>query len=99
MTRKFLTVAVMCATALSPVLSTPAMAAATVLDTVTPDDADGSTVAAMAAACTAAAAAHAAGDPVSQDIWTGTPVEGAVTWVSGPTDAGSHSFAANGVGD
>jgi hypothetical protein len=98
MTKKFLTVAVMCATALSPVLSTPAMAATTVLDTVTPDAADGTTQAAMAAACTAAAAAHAAADPVTQDIWTGTVVEGAVTWVSGPTEVGTHTFAANGVG-
>ena len=98
MTRKFLTAAVMCATALSPVLSTPAMATPTVLGSVTADAADGTTLAAMDAACTAAANAHHASDPVSEDIWTGTVKEGAVTWVSGPTEVGTHTFAANGVG-
>jgi hypothetical protein len=95
MNRKLLTAAVMSATALSS-LSTPAFAAATVLDSVSAAAADANTTSAMEAACTAAAAAH---DTANGDIWTGTVVEGDVTWVSGPTEVGSHSYDANGVGD
>lgn len=98
MNRKFLTAAVMCATSLAAI-STSANAAVTVLDTVTPAPADGTTLAAMESVCTAAAAAHAAVDPVTQDIWTGTVVEGDVTWISGPTEVGTHTFAANGTGE
>lgn len=96
MTKKVLTVAVMCATALSPLVSTPAFAATTVLDTVTAADADGNTLAAMQSQCTALAAAHATN---ANDIWTGTVVEGSVDLVAGPNEIGSHTYAANGVGD
>lgn len=96
MTRKIFTAAAMCATALAPIISTPAYAAVTVLDSVTPNAADGTTLAAMQSQCDALAAAH---DTGNGDKWAGTVVEGDVSLVSGPTEVGTHTFAANGVGE
>ena len=97
MNRKLIAVVAMCATSLSTI-STPANAAVTNIPSVSAADADGNTQAAMDSVCTAAAAVHDAADPVAEDEWTGTVVEGAVSWVSGPTEVGTHTFAANGVG-
>lgn len=90
--------ALLAATALlsSTIISTQALAAVTVLDSVTPAAADGTTLAAMETQCNTLAAAHDTGDG---SIWTGTVVPGDVSWVSGPTEVGSHTYAANGVGD
>lgn len=88
--------ALLAATAIlsSAIVNTPANAAVTVLDTVTAAGADTATLAAMQGQCTAQAAAHGT-------AWHGTLDEGSIqaTWVSGPTEVGTHTFAADGVGD
>ncbi len=69
------------------VLVGPASAAVTVLDTVTPADADGDTLAAMQLQCDAKATVHG-------PAWTGVVDESSITpsYVSGPTEAGTHSI-------
>ena len=76
-----------------PVLNTSAWAAVTILDTVTPDDADATTLAAMQTQCNTLADAHT-GD------WTGTLDDSSITptYVSGPTEVGTHSIA-DAIGD
>lgn len=67
--------------------SIPANAAVTVLDTVTPDDASAETLGAMQDQCDALADAHV-GD------WTGEVDLGSISpsYVSGPTEVGTHSI-------
>jgi hypothetical protein len=96
MNRKLTAIVAMCATSLATI-AVPANAAVTVLGSVTPDDASEATLSAMDAVCTAAAALHAAADPETNDVWTGVVQLGAVSWVSGPTEIGTHTFAGNGV--
>ena len=80
MKKNALTVAVMCATFLSPIVSSAAMA-----DTIpTPIATPGQIVVdGMQDQCDALAAAH---DTGNGDLWTGEVVLGAVTLTSGPTE-------------
>lgn len=71
----------------STIMSTSAFATAT--ETPIAANADSTTTAAMQAQCTALAAAH---DTANGDIWTGAPVIGAVTLVSGPTETGTRTI-------
>lgn len=69
--------------------SSPAFAAQSVVEAVTPADADATTIAAMESQCSALAAAHAVGN---QDLWSAEVVEGDVTYVSGPTLNATPNF-------
>jgi hypothetical protein len=89
--RKFISIAAICGTALSPILTTAAMAftvgTATVTDP-TPAPASAATLAAMTTQCNAMAAAH---DTGNGDIWTGVVSIGAVSLFSGPTETGTRT--------
>jgi hypothetical protein len=93
--KKSIAFVAMCATALSPILSTPSFAAVTILDD-TPAAAGPSAanLLAMEGQCDALAAAHGV-------KWTGELDESSIaaTYVSGPTEIGTHTYALNGVGD
>ena len=81
----------------NPVLATQAWAATTLIDPVPgPTGPSTDTLDAMQAVCDTKAAAH---DTANGDIWTGEVVQGAVSLVSGPTEVGTHTYAANGVGE
>ena len=83
-------------------LTAPAFAAVTLISSTPAADPAGLNEANLVLAqgvCDAAAAALDADGPGAQsDIYTGAVLEGAATWVSGPTEVGSHTFAANGIG-
>lgn len=70
----------------STIMSTSAFATAT--DTPNAAPADGATTGAMQVQCSALAGGH---DTGNGDIWTGAVVTGAVTPVSGPTEAGTRT--------
>lgn len=90
MNRKFVTIIAICGTALSPIASTAAFAAVTLVDAVpAADAASQETLDAMQDACDAQAATH---DTGNGDIWTGVVVTGAVTLQAGPTETGSHGI-------
>jgi len=84
--KKSIALVAMCATALSPVLSTAAYAD-TILDSVVPAAADSATLADMQQQCDAIAAGFVTN---ADDIWSGEVVAGAVTLVSGPTETGGR---------
>ena len=97
--------AILAVTALlsSSIISSPALAAVTLLDPVPAADPTGLNDANLALAqaqCDAAAATYDLDGP-SEDsnIYTGEVVEGTASLVSGPTEVGTHTFAANGVGE
>jgi hypothetical protein len=97
--------AILAATALlsSSIISSPALAAVTLIDPTPSADPAGLNDANLALAqaqCDAAAATYDLDGP-SEDsnIYTGEVVEGVATYVSGPTEVGTHSFATNGVGE
>lgn len=100
----FMKRAILAATALlsSTIVSTPSYAAVTLIDPTPAADPAGLNAANLALAqaqCDAAATAlDTDGSSPDSDLYTGEVVEGAATLVSGPTEVGSHSFAANGVG-
>jgi len=87
---KFIKSAAIAALLGSSIVSSPAFAAVTVLDTVTPNDATPTTLAAMQTKCDDLAAVHGT-------TWTGTLDETTIvanaTPVSGPTESGTHSIA------
>ena len=86
--RKFIATA----SALAVIMATsvsPALAAVTILDTVSADEADGTTLAAMQLQCDNLAAAH---QPGNKDIWSGDVVPGDITQVSGPTVNGPRTI-------
>jgi len=80
--KKSIALVAMCATALSPVLSTAAYAD-TVLGTIEADAADSDTLADMQDQCDDLAAGY---DTNNGDVWEGNVVPGAVTLKSGPTE-------------
>jgi hypothetical protein len=92
--RKFIS----CVSALAVIAATsaPAMAAVVDVPSVTAAAASTATQTAMTSQCNALAAALAVGNT---DRWTADVVEGDVTQTSGPTEIGTHTFDANGVGD
>jgi hypothetical protein len=97
--------AILSATALlssTILLTAPAFAAVTLISSTPaadPAGLDATNLPLAQGVCDAAAAALDADGPGAQsDIYTGAVLEGAATWVSGPTEVGSHTFAANGIG-
>lgn len=88
--RKIFTAAVMCATALSPIVNATAYAAVTGIGTPMADVADSMTVAAMESQCAAAAlAADLDGLGDETDRYSAEVVDGGETLVSGPTEVGT----------
>lgn len=83
------TISFVSALALTIGMTAQANAAVTVIGSVTADGADSVTLNAMQDQCDALAAVH---DTDNGDIWSAEVVEGAVTWVSGPTEVGSHTI-------
>jgi hypothetical protein len=97
--------AILAATALlssTILISSQAFAAVTLISSTPAADPSGlnaaNLVLAQGVCDAAAAAADADGAGAQSDIYTGEVVEGAATLVSGPTEVGSHTFAANGIG-
>ncbi len=86
-TSKILMLAATCGYAISPIGAMVAFADTVPLPQA--DAASGVTLAAMQGQCDALALAH---DTVNGDIWTGEVVVGAVTLVSGPTEAGPRDI-------
>lgn len=86
-TSKILMLAATCGYAISPIGAMVAFADSVPLPQA--DAASGVTLAAMQGQCDALALAH---DTVNGDIWTGEVVVGAVTLVSGPTEAGPRDI-------
>ena len=99
---KIIKSAALCALLGTSILSTPANAAVTLLSSTPSADPAGLDAVNLTAAqtqCNAAAAALDADGPSNDsDHYTAEVVEGAVTYVSGPTEVGTHTFAANGTG-
>jgi hypothetical protein len=98
--------AILAATALlssTVLISGQAFAAVTLIDPTPAADPTGLNAANLLLAqgvCDAAAATYDTdGSSEASDIYSGEVVEGAATWVSGPTEVGSHTFAADGVGE
>ena len=97
--------AILAVTALlsSSIISSPALAAVTLIDPTPSADPAGLNDANLALAqaqCDAAAATYDTDGPGEDtDIYTGEVVEGVATYVSGPTEVGTHTFATNGVGE
>ena len=100
---KIIKAAAACALLTSSILASPAFAAVTLLDsTPAADPADltpGNLALAQAQCDVAAAGYDTDGSSPDSDVYTGDVIEGAVTLVSGPTEVGSHTFAANGTGE
>ena len=88
MFKQTLKLAVMSATALSSVISSPAWADAT--ETPIADPANATTIAAMAAQCEAIRLTYVASATNPLDQWTATVVEGDVTLTNGPTETGNR---------
>jgi len=86
----------------SSILSTPAYAAVTLLSSTPaadPAGLDAGNLAAAQAQCDAvAAAADLDGASEDSDLYTAEVVQGTPTLKSGPTEVGTHTFAANGTG-
>lgn len=91
--RAFLAATAIIAGSFNPVLTTTAWAAV-IVDTPAASGPTAATLTAMQTQCDALAAAHGT-------AWTGELDEGSITptLVSGPTEVGTHTYAANGVGD
>jgi hypothetical protein len=99
---KIIKAAAACALLTSSILASPAFAAVTLLDSTPaadPADLTPANLALAQAQCDVAAAGYDTdGSSADSDVYTAEVVEGAVTLVSGPTEVGSHTFAANGTG-
>ena len=85
--KTFAAAALLSSSFMAPISS--ANAAVTLLDSVTPAAADGTTLAAMQSQCDTLAAAH---DTGNGDIWTAEVVLGDVTQVGTTTETGTHSI-------
>lgn len=89
--KKIFTAAVMCATALSPIMTTSANAAVSNIGTPIADAADATTISMMENQCAAAAVlADLDGPGADTDQYSAEVVDGATTLVSGPNEVGAE---------
>src|SRR4051812_39893823 len=88
--RAILAATAMLSMSFNPFLITPAFGAVTLVDPTPAANPGQVVVDGMQEQCDALATAH---DTGNGDIWTGAVVLGAVTYVSGPTEVGTHDIS------